>query len=302
MYEMEFQLASSRLASLCSFLSHQSSDGARVSVPSDKPVLLMLHGWQDNAASFTSLFDTLAIHYHVIAIDWPGHGLSAPRAADNYYHFVDYVDDLAQIIDFLALPQVSILGHSLGALVAVCYTAAFAERVQSLVLIEGLAPLAEPAANAPLRLRQGIIGRQRYRQHQYQRQTRSMASFRQALEIRCSVNGLSTAQLRPLVERGVYQQGERWYWRHDHRLRCESLYRMALEHSVAMRSAISCPVLSIVGRNGYPSLKLAPLERAQWQNIIQLEVDGGHHCHIDSPLVVAEQIMLFSSKIKILGE
>lgn len=302
MYEIEFQLASSRLAGLCSFTDHQSPAGPGIAVPSDKPVLLMLHGWQDNAASFTSLFDTLANHYHLIAFDWPGHGLSAPRAADNYYHFIDYIDDLAQVIDLLALPQVSILGHSLGALVGVCYAAAFTERVHTMVLIEGLAPLAESAMNAPARLRQGIVSRQRYRQRQHQRQARSMASFQQALDVRCSVNGLSPLQLQPLVERGVYQHDGRWYWRHDHRLRCESLYRMASDHSEAMLSAVTCPVLSIVGRGGYPSLKLVSPERAGWQNLIQLEVDGGHHCHIDSPQAVAEQIVLFSSKIKTLRE
>lgn len=301
MYNTHFQLAEIKLAGLCSF-QHQG-EVVKPSAPLSylhvqKPILLFLHGWQDNAASFDGLFPMLAAHYHLVAIDWPGHGYSEPRSKDNYYHFVDYIDDLNQLMGLLPKTKVYLVGHSLGALVAGCYAAVFPDKVEGLVLIEGLSPLHEPEDNAVQRLRDGIDSRQRYRQRAERRAARSMASFQDALNLRCAVNQLTAGQLWPLVERATYHNGQHWYWRHDNRLRCDSLYRMAREHAQALTSQIQCPVLSILGRSGFSNLKL-PEAGSRWlQHSTQVEVDGGHHCHIESPRAVGEHIMMFTSKFK----
>ena len=36
---------------------------------------------------------------YVVAIDWPGHGMSSPRPAGSYYHMINYVADLRHVID-----------------------------------------------------------------------------------------------------------------------------------------------------------------------------------------------------------
>ena len=36
---------------------------------------------------------------YVVAIDWPGHGLSSPRPAGSHYHMINYVADLKYVID-----------------------------------------------------------------------------------------------------------------------------------------------------------------------------------------------------------
>ena len=62
--------------------------------------LLCVHGWLDNAASFVPLLQAMP-EQDAIAVDWAGHGKSKPRGA--YYHFIDYVDDLLQVVT--ALPN-----------------------------------------------------------------------------------------------------------------------------------------------------------------------------------------------------
>lgn len=301
MFNTHFQLAEIELAGLCSF-QHQGgvvTPSAPLSyLDAQKPILLFLHGWQDNAASFDGLFAGLAANYHLIAIDWPGHGYSQPRGNDNYYHFVDYIDDLNQLVKLLPDSKVYLVGHSLGALVASSYAAVFPADVAGLVLIEGLSPLYESPENVVKRLRNGIDSRQRYRQRAERRAARRMLSFQDALDLRCAVNQLSTAQLAPLVERATYQEGQYWFWRHDNRLRCDSLYRMAKEHAEALTSQIQCPVLSILGRSGFSELKRPEAGSLWLQHGIQVEVDGGHHCHIESPRAVSEHIMVFTSKFK----
>ena len=41
---------------------------------------------------------------YVVAIDWPGHGLSSPRPAGSHYHMINYVTDLRYVIDGMCGP------------------------------------------------------------------------------------------------------------------------------------------------------------------------------------------------------
>ena len=36
---------------------------------------------------------------YIVAIDWPGHGLSSPRPAGAYYHLINMVADLKYVVD-----------------------------------------------------------------------------------------------------------------------------------------------------------------------------------------------------------
>lgn len=79
-----------------------------------------------------------------------------------------------------------LVGHSLGALIASCYSAAFPEQVSGLVQIEGFGPLSEPATHSVTRLRQGIRSRHALRNAK----PRGYASFEHALRHRALVNQL----------------------------------------------------------------------------------------------------------------
>ena len=43
---------------------------------------------------------------YVVAIDWPGHGLSSPRPAGSYYHMINYVADLRHVINGMYMMHV----------------------------------------------------------------------------------------------------------------------------------------------------------------------------------------------------
>ncbi len=119
---------------------------------SDKPPLVMLHGWMDVAASFQFVVDALHQNHWVIAPDWRGFGLTETPATDNFW-FPDYLADLDQLLDhYVGDRPVHLLGHSMGGHVATLYAGVRPERIQKLINLEGFGLPATRPAQAPSRL------------------------------------------------------------------------------------------------------------------------------------------------------
>jgi pimeloyl-ACP methyl ester carboxylesterase len=120
--------------------------------------VVVLHGYLDHARSFVRVGDALARAGHrVLALDFRGHGDSARVPAGGYYHFPDYVADVAGVLDALApvarVPTVAVVGHSMGGTVATMFAGAFPARVRALAVIEGLGPPAMGPEVVPDRVR-----------------------------------------------------------------------------------------------------------------------------------------------------
>ncbi len=82
-----------------------------------KPAILLIHGFANSLQSFRRLAPLLASHYHVIAYDMPGYGLSAKPAPFDYGN-ASQARIAARLIKVLGLRDVVVAGHSLGGAVA----------------------------------------------------------------------------------------------------------------------------------------------------------------------------------------
>ena len=78
----------------------------------DRPPVLLVHGFSGDMLTWQFNLAPLARDYHVIAIDLPGHGLSS--AAPGIGHWRAMVDWLALLVDTLGLERPHLIGHSLG--------------------------------------------------------------------------------------------------------------------------------------------------------------------------------------------
>ena len=105
----------------------------------EHPPLLAFHGWLDNAASFVPLMEVLP-EYHWIATDLAGHGRSDTRPGGNVRHFLSYVQDTWELMDILGHEKYHLVGHSLGSGIASIIAATWPERIEKLVLIDGMGP------------------------------------------------------------------------------------------------------------------------------------------------------------------
>ncbi|WP_261833677.1 alpha/beta fold hydrolase [Vibrio ishigakensis] len=254
-----------------------------VSNDSHVETVLFLHGWLDNAASFEPLIAqmvTLNPRLRYIALDLPGHGYSS-HAKSGFYPFHDYLDVLNQVITELKTP-VHLVGHSMGALISSCYSAAFSEHVLSLTQIEGYGPMFEPEHNAISRLKKGIQSRQRI----INKPRRLFPDIAPMLALRASSTELTEEQIAPIVHRDIIEQKFGWQWRHDPRLKADSLYRMSESHAKQVLNLLPNKNLLILGKTGFAGLP-HHFEQHGNPNTKLLEIEGGHHCHISTPEPIA---------------
>lgn len=252
-----------------------------------KPLLIALHGWLDNGASFLPLAPYLE-QFHLICVDLPGHGHSDHKQTP--YVFVDWLDDLYQITQAAGWQRFMLLGHSLGALIASAYAGVFPEHVERLIMLEGLGPLSQPDEAVPEQVRRAILNRSRTRE----RASAGFASIEEAVAARCKVADISPAAARLICERQLVARDGRWQWRSDPRLRDLSPLRMSEGQAQALIRAIRCPVLFIRGEQGFRALLQQWLQRAEaFGQIDMVEVAGNHHFHMENSAETAVYIEMF---------
>lgn len=255
---------------------------------SSKPILA-LHGWLDNAGTFNRLAPLLK-DFQIFAVDMPGHGLSSHWPQGMSYHSIDAVGIVSQLVRHWNWEKVTLLGHSMGASIASLYAGAFPEKVDRLVLIEGLGPLAAPASEVPHRLRRSI---QQYAELSLKKLP-IYSSVEEAIELRRRVSMMSIGAATPIVTRGLKEVVGGFTWRTDPRLKMESPYRMTEEQVCECLKQITCQVLWIRANQG---MNLDPFMASHRQQSVKelnvFRLDGNHHVHLENPNRVAEAITPF---------
>lgn len=268
-------------------LKHISLGGLHwpaVSTTNECPVL-MIHGWLDNALSFARLAPELAGHRDVYALDMAGHGHSGHRPPGHGYQLMDYVADLAELVEthFKAAPggKIDLVGHSLGGIVSVLYAAAFPERVRRLVMIDSIGPISRKPEEVIGQMRKAIT----------KRMTGSgkpvvypdIAAAAKARE--GGMIPLSPPAARMLVARGMKQSGEGFVWRTDPRLRHPSMIMMDESQVTACLEKVVTPTRFLRAEKGL--LASRPELDSRTNAIAGLDlmsVPGGHHCHLEGDI------------------
>ena len=253
----------------------------------DSPTVLALHGWLDNAASFVPLMDILP-NVNWIAIDLPGHGYSFHRANNSYYHFIDWVSDIIEVIDALDLDSPPVLvGHSLGGMLATVIAGLYPDSIAKLVLIDSAGLIIQDDTLALSNIRSAMDSRKLIAN----KKPRIHKNIELAIKARQEAGNLSYLAAKRLIHRNTQLVDGGFTWRTDLRLKTGSPVRLNKVAAEQIISAITAETLLILADDGYQTMKesYAMFQQCYKQHTL-VKVSGHHHCHLENPSQTAQHI------------
>jgi pimeloyl-ACP methyl ester carboxylesterase len=263
----------------------------------ERATALLVHGFMDAGATWDLVAPTLAAEgLRVVAPDLRGFGETARVGAGGYYHFPDYVFDLADLVDQVApAGPLLLVGHSMGGAVVTLYAGIFPERVTRLAVLEGVGPPDNGFELAPVRARRWIddVRAERGRGERLV-QTREEALRRLA----AAHSNVDIGLLRERLHHLVRDVPGGIAWKHDplHRTVAPSPYYARQWAEFARR--VRCPTLFV---DGGPQGYHPPDEAERLKAFAQLEQvtlpDAGHMLHWTRPAELAAALLAFGADL-----
>lgn len=281
------------------------------SADSALPILVLVHGWMDVAASYQFMVDALSSAFvagrTIVAPDWRGFGQtpSALQGQADTFWFADYLADLDFLLDHYAPHRaVDLVGHSMGGNVAMLYAGVRPARVRRLVSLEGFGMPAVQSSKAPGRyvkwlddlktLHRGELTLKAYDALEGVAQRLIKTNRRLPVD---KAHWLASHWSRPNSAGKWEILGEA-----GHKVRHANLYRV--EETLAVYREITAPVLAVEASEDSMSLwwknqyglheyheRLKQVPQAR----VALIEDAGHMLHHDQPEQLAQMIEAFLS-------
>jgi|GEM_PF-738718 len=259
-----------------------------------KPRLLFLHGYLDTGRSWDAVCARLDGAFDCTALTWRGHGESERVGRGGSAHLMDHLKDLTGVVLRAAedgRPYDGIVAHSMGANIALMWAGAFSEHDVDLLLVDGLGPPAEPAADQPERWHTLLSAVGKHKPF------RPAARVADAVDRLCKLNPKLTHQgAARMLRHALVPVDDGFAFPFDGRLRGVTPVRFEETTWTACCRRVRGRVHVIRADNGYVpddtdervSSRLAALRAS-----IETLADAGHHLHVDAPDVLADRIRGF---------
>lgn len=119
--------------------TYTAADGATMPYEvsgAGETTVVLIHCWMCDSSFWDEQVSVLAAKYRVVTLDLPGHGEGSDDRTQ--WSVVGYGDDVAGLIDELALEDVILVGHSMGGPVALRTAALAGDAVRAVVAVDTL--------------------------------------------------------------------------------------------------------------------------------------------------------------------
>jgi pimeloyl-ACP methyl ester carboxylesterase len=259
--------------------------------------VVLLHGknfwggyWHETIAALTQA------GYRVIVPDQIGFGKSS-KPDDIVYSFDLLADNTRALLDYVKVNKASIVGHSMGGMVAVRFARAYPDRVNKLVLEDPIG-LEDYRLKAPPRstddlikdeLAQTVEGIRKYRQAYFVNWLPAYERFVEVpARVRLSGEYARWARVSALTSQMIYQQPVR----HEFSLiQPRTLLVIGTQDRTAIgKDRVSKEVAATMGQ--YPELGQAAVKDIPRATLVEIP-DCGHIPHIEAETVFHEALLKF---------
>lgn len=225
------------------------------------PALVLLHPFPFSRTVWAGIAEALAVHRRVIAVDARGFGESAPAGP---FAIADIADDVAALLDRLAIGRATVLGMSMGGYAALAFATRHRDRLSALVLADTRAAADSAEARAA---RTGALA--------------TIASAGPAAYLTASLPRLLSAKAPPALVAHLHPRAE---------TRAASL-RAGVEalrdrpDRSAELGAIACPTLVVCGEEDQvtPAAEMRQIAAAISGARFVPIANAGHLSHIQAP-------------------
>jgi pimeloyl-ACP methyl ester carboxylesterase len=250
------------------------------------PPLVLLHGWQDQAAIWVPFIHALLqrASVRIVAMDLRGFGQSEHNAPGAAYAFAEYLVDLDHLLDHYPGPA-TLVAHSMGGTIASLYAGLRPERVARLVLVDGLG-IPDGLDGTVHRMREHLDGYKNVPSHKV------FASLEEVANRLIRANPrLSRAHAQLLAERASVRTEGGWSWSWDprHRVRLAVPYRQ--DQHLRVLSEVTAPTLIVLPeRVAFPAEDVERLAAAIPHAQRRQLADCGHMLHVEQPEALAAAV------------
>ena len=282
-------LPQSRRITLSTGLRYHFLEWGGDDVTRDHTVIL-IHGFLDLSWTWEAVAAAgLDRKFHLVAPDLRGHGDSDRVGAGGYYHFMDYLADLADLIDQVGRNKVSLVGHSMGGSVAAYFTGVYPSRIARLALLEGLGPPDAEWSTWPDRLSAWIAAWKRQRDRGGSKRYATLEEA--AARLRTTDPRLTDSLARRLAEVSTVRTDDgRFVYKHDPLHLTPAPYLFMVDGAMSLWQRICCPTLLVDAQQS--EFRYSPEEatrrRSAFANARHVELaDAGHMMQRHQPELLA---------------
>lgn len=236
-----------------------------------------------------------------MSVDLPGHGLSSHRPLGTCYYFTDFLTDIRRVIDYLGWKEFTILGHCMGAAIALCYAPMYPNEVNKVIAIDRIRPLIRPFDN----VENGI----KYMEKLFTYEKRAIKpprfySMEEAVHMVSNTFGgaIHPKSAEVLLQRGARVNHEgKFEITRDSRLKLHQLIMIHPEQLDVFARNLKCHVLMFEASDGYmydednreqleENLRIYKRVAKSFEMV---HVEGTHYVHLNNPERVAPHIRRF---------
>ena len=257
--------------------------------PETGPLVLCLHGILDQGAAWSEVAERLAEKgYRVVAPDLRGHGRSAHAGKEASYNLLDFVGDVDALAEKLTDVPFTLVGHSLGSIIAAVFASARSQTVKDLILVETILPGEVSVDETPERIATHLDYLASPPKHPVFPDLNAAAE-----RLHKATPALSKSRAMKLAQRITEPctGGLRWGW--DPLLSIRMGFKgISRSQYLGLLSQIKVPLTLVYGdQSNFNREEDLSQQQAAMSQAKRIVVSGGHNLHLETASTLAQVII-----------